>query len=47
MEPDSIPNQGMFHSIQEAASRLAVEPTVALGLSIPASLLARADGAIE
>jgi ABC-type uncharacterized transport system substrate-binding protein len=27
MEPDSISNQGMFHSIKEAASRLAVEPT--------------------
>jgi len=47
MEPDSIPNQGMFHSIQEAASRLAVEPTAALGLSIPASLLAPADEVIE
>jgi hypothetical protein len=47
MEPDSIPNQGMFHSIQEAASRLAVEPAAALALSIPASLLARADEVIE
>jgi putative ABC transport system substrate-binding protein len=27
MEPDSIANQGMLHSIQEAASRLAVEST--------------------
>jgi len=27
MEPGSIPNQGMFHAIQEAASRLGVEAT--------------------
>jgi putative ABC transport system substrate-binding protein len=27
MEPGSVPNQGMFHAIQEAASRLGVEAT--------------------